>query len=89
LTVSKQSAIRRKTRRKCPQKARHIQLVRVLEGHWGLSVKQIARRMKVCVSSVRKYLLPLIQNKTVVINFKHRDVTFGRPVHYYALKRKK
>ncbi len=86
MTASKPSVIRRRIRR-CPQKSRHIQVMRALQGQWGLSIKQIARRLRVSENSVRRYLLPLVQNKTVVINFKHQEVYSKKPILYFALKR--
>jgi len=66
-----------------------VQLSRVLNGQWGLSLKQIARRMKVSTNSVRVYLKDLMKIKKVIINFKQSDTNSKRPVHYYALKRTK
>jgi len=88
LTVSKPSGTRRRIR-KCPRHARMVQLKRLLQGQWGLSVKQIARRMKVSTCSVRIYLKELVLNKTVIINFKQNELYSKRPTYYYALKRTK
>ena len=88
MTVSKPSGTRRRIR-KCPLHARLVQLRRVLQGQWGLTLKQIARRMRVSTNSVRIYLKALMEVKKVIINFKQNDINSKRPVHYYALKRTK
>ena len=85
MTASTRNKISRRIR-KCPHQARQVQLVRLLKGQWGLSAKQIARRMKVSVASVRRYLPILLFNKIVVINYKQNEVGARRPTHYYALK---
>jgi len=85
LTASKPSATRRRIRR-CPRRARLVQLMRVLKGQWGLSIKQIARRMKVSENSARLYVGNLMEAHTVIINFRHRGSDSKRPVFYYALK---
>ena len=85
MTASKPSATRRRIRR-CPRRARLVQLMRVLKGQWGLSTKQIARRMKVSENSARLYIGNLMETHNVVINFKHRGSDSKRPVFYYALK---
>jgi response regulator of citrate/malate metabolism len=85
LTASKPSAMRRRIRR-CPRRARLVQLMRVLNGQWGLSIKQIARRMKVSENSARLYVGNLMETHTVIINFRHRSSDSKRPVFYYALK---
>lgn len=88
MTVSKPSGTRRRIR-KCPRHARMVQLKRILQGQWGLSVKQLARRMKVGTNSVRIYLKDLVLNKTVIINFRQNELHSKRPTFYYALKRTK
>ena len=85
MTASKPSATRRRIRR-CPRRARLVQLMRVLKGQWGLSTKQIARRMKVSENSARLYIGNLMETHTVIINFRHRSSDSKRPVFYYALK---
>ena len=85
MTASKPSAMRRRIR-KCPRRARLVQLMRVLKGQWGLSIKQIARRMKVSENSARLYIGNLMETHTVIINFRHRSSDSKRPVFYYALK---
>lgn len=85
MTASKPSAMRRRIRR-CPRRARLVQLMRVLNGQWGLSIKQIARRMKVSENSARLYVGNLMETHTVIINFRHRSSDSKRPVFYYALK---
>ena len=85
MTASKPSAMRRRIRR-CPRRARLVQLMRVLKGQWGLSIKQIARRMKVSENSARLYIGNLMETHTVIINFRHRSSDSKRPVFYYALK---
>jgi response regulator of citrate/malate metabolism len=60
--------------------------MRVLKGQWGLSIKQIARRMKVSENSARLYIGNLMETHTVIINFRHRSSDSKRPVFYYALK---
>jgi response regulator of citrate/malate metabolism len=60
--------------------------MRILKGQWGLSIKQIARRMKVSENSARLYIGNLMETHTVIINFRHRDSDSKRPVFYYALK---
>ena len=77
--------MRRRIRR-CPRRARLVQLLRVLNGQWGLSIKQIARRMKVSENSARLYIGNLMETHTVIINFRHRSSDSKRPVFYYALK---
>ena len=85
MTASKPSAMRRRIRR-CPRRARLVQLMRILKGPWGLSIKQIARRMKVSENSARLYIGNLMETHTVIINFRHRGSDSKRPVFYYALK---
>lgn len=72
--------------RRCSHQARQMQIVRVLDGQWGLTVKQIARRLKVSERSVRRYLPVLLLHRVVVINFKQNSVRSKKPIHYYALK---
>ena len=88
MTVSKPNGTRRRIR-KCSRHARLVQLRRTLQGQWGLSIKQLARRMKVSTNSVRIYLKDLVLNKTVIINFKQNELYSKRPTFYYALKRTK
>lgn len=86
MTALKPNAIRRRIR-KCAQKARQVQVIRALQGQWGLSIKQIARRLKVSTNSARRYVKPLIENKVVIINFKQQEAHSKKPILYYALKR--
>jgi DNA-binding transcriptional regulator LsrR (DeoR family) len=86
LTASKPNAIRRRIR-KCSQRSRQIQVVRALQGQWGLTIKQIARRLRVSTDSVRRYLPGLIKNKIIIINFKQQESHSKKPIPYYALKR--
>lgn len=85
MTASKHSKTRRRIR-KCPHQARQVQMVRILQGQWGLSVKQIARRMKVNVSSVRRYLPILLVNQIIVINYKAKQSGSKKPTNFYSLK---
>jgi response regulator of citrate/malate metabolism len=59
----------------------------VLENQYGLSVKQIARRMKVSQTSVRRYLEVLLKYKVVIVNFTAMSNKSKRPINYYANKR--
>ena len=85
MTASKRNKTRRRIR-KCPYQARQVQMVRLLKGQWGLSVKQIARRMKVSEGSIRRYLPILLVNNIIVINYKAKQSGSKKPTNYYALK---
>lgn len=72
------------TRRRSHQ-ARQMQIVRLLRKEYGLSVKQIARRLKVSQRSVRRYLPILLEHDIVIVNFKaHEKGT--KPTNFYAVK---
>lgn len=67
--------------------SRQMQLMRVLKGHHGLTLKQLARRMKVSERSVHRYLSILIEHKFIVVNFTSPVDGSKKPVNNYAIKR--
>jgi DNA-binding transcriptional regulator LsrR (DeoR family) len=88
LTASKRKPTSRKIRR-CPHQARQMQVVRTLQGQWGLTVKQLARRLKVSERSIRRYLPVLLDHGIVVVNFTYPVDKAKKYANHYALKRKK
>lgn len=65
-----------------------MQLVRLLDRDYALSVKQLARRMKVSESSIRRYLPVLIEHGVVEVKFTSPRKGTKKPAHYYASVRK-
>lgn len=63
---------------------RQVQLVRTLDGDYALSVKQLARRMKVSESSIRRYLPVLLEHKVIEVKYTMPRKGAKRPTHYYA-----
>ena len=62
-----------------------MQVVRLLSKEYGLSVKQIARRLKISQRSVRRYLPILIDYDIVIVNFKAQE-NGKKPTNFYAMK---
>lgn len=75
----------KKTIRRCSHQSRQMQIVRLLRKEYGLSVKQIARRLKVSQRSVRRYLPVLLQHDVVIVNFKAQEKG-KKPTNFYAMK---
>jgi len=88
LTASKHKALSRKIRR-CPHQARQMQVVRTLKGQWGLTIKQLARRLKVSERSIRRYIPVLLEHDVIIVNFTYPVDGAKKYANYYALKRKK
>lgn len=63
---------------------RQVQLVRTLDKNYALSVKQLARRMKVSESSIRRYLPVLLEHKVIEVKYTMPRKGAKRPTHYYA-----
>ena len=63
---------------------RQVQLVRTLDGDYALSVKQLARRMKVSESSIRRYLPVLLEYNVIEVKYTMPRKRAKRPTHYYA-----
>jgi predicted ArsR family transcriptional regulator len=63
---------------------RQVQLVRILDRDYALSVRQIARRMKVSESSVRRYLPVLLEHQIVEIKYTAPRKGATKPINYYA-----
>lgn len=70
-----------------PFGARQMQLMRVLKGHHGLTIKQLARRMNVSERSVHRYISILLDHKFLVVNFTQSTSKSKKPVNNYAIKR--
>ena len=73
-----------RTRRRSHQ-SRQMQIVRLLKNEYGLSVKQIARRLKVSQRSVRRYLPILLEHDIVIVNFRAQEKG-TKPTNFYAVK---
>lgn len=63
---------------------RQVQLVRILDQNYALSVKQLARRMRVSESSIRRYLPVLLEHKVIEVKYTMPRKGAKRPTHYYA-----
>lgn len=63
---------------------RQLQLVHMLDRNYALSVKQMARRMKVSESSVRRYLPVLLEHQIVEIKYTAPRKGATKPINYYA-----
>lgn len=63
---------------------RQVQLVRILDRDYALSVRQLARRMKVSESSVRRYLPVLLEHQIVEIKYTAPRKGATKPINYYA-----
>jgi predicted ArsR family transcriptional regulator len=63
---------------------RQVQLVRTLDQNYALSVKQLARRMRVSESSIRRYLPVLLEHKIIEVKYTMPRKGAKRPTHYYA-----
>ena len=61
-----------------------MQLVRTLDQNYALSVKQLARRMRVSESSIRRYLPVLLEHKIIEVKYTMPRKGAKRPTHYYA-----
>lgn len=61
-----------------------MQLVRILDQNYALSVKQLARRMRVSESSIRRYLPVLLEHKVIEVKYTMPRKGAKRPTHYYA-----
>lgn len=67
--------------------SRQVQLVRILDSTFALSVKQIAKRMKLHERTVYRYLSPLVTHGIVYVRFKANERGSKKPVHFYSTKR--
>lgn len=73
-------------RRAMPQ--RLMQLMRKLDGEYGLTSKQIARRMNVTIPSARRYINELLKSDLILVNFKAAVGKSKQLINHYAIKRK-
>jgi predicted ArsR family transcriptional regulator len=67
-----------------PQRQKEILLC--LKGAYGLTRKQLMRRLKYSDSNLRKHLKELLERKEIVVNYKANSIEAKRPSHYYAIK---
>ena len=67
---------------------RQVQLVRTLDQNYALSVKQLARRMRVSESSIRRYLPVLLEHEVIEVKYTMPRKGAKKPTHYYASVRK-
>jgi predicted ArsR family transcriptional regulator len=75
----------KQTRRK--HQSRQRQLVEILDKDYALSVKQLAKKMKVSETSVRSYLSVLITHKVVEVKYKLHKRNSKKPVNLYSTMR--
>lgn len=67
---------------------RQMQLLRVLDGEYGLTSKQIARRMNVTIPRARVFINALLKSDLILVNFRAHTKNTKRPMNHYAIKRK-
>jgi predicted ArsR family transcriptional regulator len=67
--------------------SRQRQLVALLDREYALSVRQLAKKMKVSESSVRSYLLVLVMHKVVEVKYKAHKRNSKKPVNLYSTTR--
>jgi predicted transcriptional regulator len=67
--------------------SRQVQVVRILDTVFALSVRQLAKRMKLTERTVYRYLKPLIEHGIVYVRFKAHERGSKGPVHFYSTKR--
>lgn len=75
----------KQTRRK--HQSRQRQLVGILDREYALSVKQLAKKMKVSETSVRSYLSVLVLHKVVEVRYKQHKRSSKKPVNLYSTMR--
>lgn len=68
---------------------RQMEIVRRLKNQHGLTIKDLAKIMKVSERTVRRYMAPLLEKRIVVVNFTFTNYVAKRPVYYYAIRRVK
>jgi predicted transcriptional regulator len=66
---------------------RQVQVVRILDSTFALSIRQLARKMKLTERTVYRYLNPLIQHGIVYVRFKANERGSKKPVYFYSTKR--
>ena len=67
--------------------SRQVQVVRILDATYALSIKQLARRMKLTDRTVYRYIKPLIEHGIVYVRFKANERGSKKPVYFYSTKR--
>jgi|1048.fasta_scaffold124617_2 DNA-binding MarR family transcriptional regulator len=67
---------------------RQMQLLRVLDGEYGLTSKQIARRMNVTIPRARVYINSLLKSDLILVNFRAPGKNTKHLLNHYAIKRK-
>jgi predicted ArsR family transcriptional regulator len=75
----------KQTRRK--HQSRQRQLVEILDKDYALSVKQLAKKMKLSETSIRSYLSVLMLHKVVEIKYKLHKRNSKKPISLYATMR--
>jgi Mn-dependent DtxR family transcriptional regulator len=68
--------------RACPSNARLVRLTRILQGKYAVSVKDVARIMKVSVVQARRYVSRLEEQGIIFLKYRKR-------YNYYAIRRGK
>ena len=62
-------------------------MVGILDREYALSVKQLAKKMKVSETSVRSYLSVLVLHKVVEVRYKQHKRNSKKPVNLYSTMR--
>ena len=62
-------------------------MVGILDREYALSVKQLAKKMKVSETSVRSYLSVLVLHKVVEVRYKQYKRSSKKPVNLYSTMR--
>jgi len=66
-----------------------MEIMRRLKNQHGLTIKDLARRMKVSERTVRRYIAILLEKRLIVVNFTFTNHVAKRPIYHYAIRRTK
>jgi predicted ArsR family transcriptional regulator len=67
--------------------SRQRQLVAILDKEYALSVRQLAKKMRISESSVRSYLSVLVMHNVVEVKYKLHKLNAKKPVNLYSTMR--
>ncbi len=70
-----------------PHTSRQLQVFRCLERNYALSVKQLARRLKLSVRSIRRYLPILLEHNIIYVRYTHALRNSKKPTNFYSIVR--
>ena len=68
--------------RACPSDAKLVRLARILQGKYAVSVKDVARIMRVSHRQAHRYVARLQEQGIIFLKYRKR-------YNYYAIERKK